>query len=291
MKCKLISALLLLCYSGLAVASENTDPIDKFVNESGLIVRKGLSNKNFAKDPASISWISPDDGESSTATDIGLAFRLIESSNDINSPWILLPKIEYHKNTLTDKKQDTFKAGIIFSRYFNAEEALTHCIETSAEYKNDRKQVGQGAAISISYTPTYAPLHLGYTGSGPFQYMFTPWVAIQAEKADGIKENDSNGSVSRIKASMQLAIYPLHDFFNKNFEVILSYQNWFNISRSGTFDSYDHNQHLFNSTLNIYFDNKQRFGVGIDYSSGENPEEGMAHENTISSALKVKLGK
>lgn len=283
--------LVLGLFYGIAYSADDTDAVEEFTKSTGLIVRKGLSNKNFAKDPAAIQWTAPNNGKSSTATDIGLAFKLIESETNINNPWILLPKFEFHKNTETEKPQDTIKAGIIFTKLFDAEEKYTHYLETSLEYKNDRKNTGQGVTASIGYTPTYAPLHLGYTGFGPFQYMITPWIAAQVEQADGLKSEDASGVVARIKPCLQLAIYPLHDYVKKNFEILVGDQLWINLSRSGTFKNYSRHQNLFSSSLNLYFDKHQRFGIGVDFTSGENPEEGLARQTTTSLALKGKIGK
>jgi hypothetical protein len=121
--------------------------------------------------------------------------------------------------------------------------------------------------------------------------MLTPRIALQSEQADDLVAAAPSGSVTRLKASLDLALYPFNRKHKKNIEVLVGYQTWFNQSRSGPFADYAKRQELFTASLNVYLDSGQRFAIGLDYTDGENPEDGKEDQTVTSLSFKVKLGK
>ncbi len=290
-----IRSLIFLSLTICALAGDEPSSFDKFLEDHGIVVRQSLANKNFNNEPAAISWISPQGGADSTTIDIAIGMNAKEGSFTGGS-WNLLPKVEYHKNTDTGSKQDTLKAGFNMTCIFEdptpppGQQVWSHYLELSAAYKDDRIKTGQGISGSLSYTPLYAPLHFASYGTGNFRYMLTPRIALLAEHANDLTAGALSGSVTRLKASVELSVYPFFKTHADGIEVLVGYQTWFNQSRSGPFASDKKHQELFTASLNFYLDRDQRYALGLDYTHGENPEDGQADQTVTSLSFKMKLG-
>ena len=155
--------------------------------------------------------------------------------------------------------------------------------------------------VARSNTDSYlSPTIGGAFGPTWMPIVFQPGVAFQFEDSNNVDKLGFGGETWRGKGILDLAFYPFADRLNGNdpsqigpFEILLSYNVWWNLDASGGFATRDSEHEAFTVRANYYFgpysdDLSQRpFAFGVDYVNGEDPEEGFDDDDYWMLGLKA----
>ena len=261
------------------------DSFESLLTTYGVQVRASVQDKNNAGKPAAISWTHDNGGGDVVATDVGVSFGWSGANDQLK------PYAEYHRNNQTTKKQDCLQTGIDYVHIWNeGERRPSHFLELKAAFRNDRINTGRGGTASLTYTPLDQDWLINDWGaSGARNFMWVPMLSIQGAYADGLKPDESSGTVLRLKQEVDVSFLPFVSSTDGQVELLGSFQLWENQTRSGTFLKYHRFQRLYSISLNVYLDQKRRTAIGIDYSNGEDPEQGRQPQSLIAIALKIKI--
>lgn len=253
-----------------------------------ITIRQSTLDKNYIEKPATLQYIHSSEKGDSYAIDAGLTINAHETDR-----WLVGPSAEYHRKTETSKEQDNFQVGLtVINTSGDVTEHLVLYTQASFKYKKDKINTGEGLLAKINFTPLKSSWLLGDAkdlGLG-IKALWQPSLGVQYETASDVLKTDEHGTISRAAASVEVGIYPFARALRSNLILVVRDDYWLNIHRTGGFkDAYDNDQNLFQASITYYFDEKQHFGTGIDYSEGENPEEGLPEQAIILLSLKIKF--
>lgn len=255
-----------------------------------LQVRSTTSDLNAIEKPASIQWTDPSGPSNSTySVDAGIRY-LYEPSE----AWKLYPSIEFHKQTLTTKRQDTRLAGLTAAWIpldINPRaDGWTPVIGLDGKFKDDRVADAEGALLKASATAVAPELLMGMAGGPPcLEFLWQPGVAAVFQSSNDANGAGDSGTVERLAGSMEVGLYPFGEELRKNLELRSSITYWRDLSQHGGFDGSKEDRRVFKAGMTYYFDADQHFGVSLDYVNGEDPELSLPDQEYLQLALKVKF--
>lgn len=296
---RLIPLLLFLIQAKLAAAADGSasdaqlsdDLFADFQKKFRLSVRQSVADKNAVEKPATFHWVHSNDagGSSSSSIDAGLTFRALDTTT-----LMVGPTAEYHRQTLTSKKQDNLQLGA--TAYYilgDQTEGLSSHHQLTVTYKDDRYTTGESVLAKITTSFLNPKLDLGFgtmVSIGSLRIVWQPAFGLQREEAENVRKTGLGGSTTRGYAHLDLALYPFGKQLRNRLEIASRQTLWRGFSRSAAFASlYDRDQSLFTVSATLFFDPARHFGLGIDYQNGENPEQGLQNQETTTLGLKVKF--
>lgn len=288
---RLVFALSLLLPSWLAAATASPpdDPLTALQKSIGLSIRQGVADQNTLQKPAAFQWVRAAGQTDSSSIDVGVTLRAYD-----NQTWFVGPTAEYHRQTLTAKKQENFQAGL--SVIYTAGDPTTgwaaYC-QAALSYKDDRYATGEAAAGKITCTPYNATLDRGLgsaVGPGGFKFLWQPSFGWQYEAAQNIRKTGLKGHTHRAYFNLEVGLYPFAHYTKRRFEIIVRETIWHHIAPSPVFKRlFDREQKLFSASANYYLDAARHVSVGLDHIDGQNPEQGLAKQRSTTVALKLRL--
>jgi hypothetical protein len=274
---------------GGSVTIVPTNPIDSFFKTNHLTLAQSVFDKNSIQKPAAFQFVLPSGGTNSYAIDAGLTWNGLYGEW-LGSLWEVGPSIEYHRNTQTKTPQNTFQAGLSIVDGFGDPATVFHYVQAVVKYKNDRINSGQGAQVFLSYTLANWDLAVGFArGPGSLQYMWQPTVGIQYESADDVFKTKRSGEVGRVKGHLEAGLYPFGEKLQKSIELVAQETYWYDAAQEGAYDGRQRGHNLFQASGTYWIDATHNIGIGTDYSRGDNPEQGLARQETVILSLKAKF--
>lgn len=253
-------------------------------------IRQTTIDKNAIKKPASFQFIIPGNKSigNSYLIDLGITYEGCQVG-----AWAISPTFEYHRNTLIEKPQNNLQAGITAFAILGdvTEPGFVLVPQLSIKYKYDKFRTDDAMISKLELTGLYPRLAIGnLRGPIPVRYLWQPTVGIQYESAANVQKTGMKGEVLRLIGNLEFALYPYATKMRRNIELVLRITYWNNVVRSGASkDVTSSDQHLKYVGLLIYLDDGQHAGFGIDYSNGENPEQGLANQETTTISFKLKF--
>ncbi len=210
---------------------------------------------------------------------------------------ILGPSVEYHRNTQIKSLQDTFEAGLT-ALYVGGEygyDDFGYYIQGTGQYTDDRINTGKGAQGLLSVAPICQALAIGGVANaakwdpGWLQWTWQPVVGVQYAGADDVFKTNKSGEVGRLKGNVALGVYPLGKMLEQQIECDVRETYWYDETQEGAYDGRGRGHNLFEATGTFWFDVAQNAGLAIDYTRGENPEQGFSRQETTTLSLKAKF--
>jgi len=269
------------------VVPEN--PIDSFFKTNHITLAQSVIDKNSIQKPAALQLVLPSGGKDSYSIDAGLTWNGLYGQW-LGSLWEVGPSVEYHRNTQTKTPQNTFQAGLSVVDGFGDPGTVFHYVQGVVQYKDDRIMSGQGVQASLSYTLVNWDLAIGFArGPDVLQYMWQPTAALQYEGADNVLKTGKSGEVGRVKGHVEAGLYPFGKRLEKRIELITQESYWYDAAQDDAYDRVQRGHNLFEASGNYWIDVTQNLGLGIDYLRGDNPEQGLARQETVMLSLKAKF--
>jgi len=291
MKTKSLFILIIgiLIYPTLAAGDSESKPQTSVIANiiRNIKVRQTTSDQNAIEKPASLQFVhSNQSNGDSYSIDLGITYERFQLGI-----WALSPTFEYHRNTLIAKSQNNLQGGIALSTVWGdvANSEFTLIPQFSAKYKYDKFNTNDAMIAKIDF-PMLKPNWAMGVRRGPklFHLVWLPTAGLQYEWGENIRATNYSGKLIRAVGNLEVAFDPFWFEFKKNIEFILRSTYWYNIDRSSILkDAVPVDQHLNYVGFLLYFDDNEHCGVGIEYSNGENPEQGLAKQETTTISLKL----
>lgn len=288
----LVAMALAASSTASAAVATSDDPLGDFLTgvERYVKIRQSVADQSLIEKPAKFQWVRADDGnQDSSSIDVGVTFKVPDTAH-----WRLLPFVEYHRQTLTSKRQNNFQAGLGVDNVLgDVSKGLATLNQFAVSYKDDRYATGEAVLAKATTIPVNPGLEIGWGSEVPVGSTLLGWVptlGLQYESAENVRKSRRSGHTSRVHANLDVAFYPNGKALKRRCEIVLRHAVWRNFSASPAFAAlYGRSQTLFTASLSYYLDPKKRIGIGVDYVSGENPEQGLQKQKATTLALKLKV--
>jgi len=286
----------------ISVAGEYLDKLER----RGITVRKSfVGTLKDSTSPAEISYQNPDDGRTSYKIDIAMRYKLIDwYSGDLR----LSPVFEHHRNSQESKETDKTSAGITLEHDYGfgtCKAASGRVIEScntvlsDIAWKLDRDSQNDTTTRIISFKTglntgyRFAP---GWTlRTDNLEFTYYPTIGIEAYEKLAIKSKNDDGDeieeaplVDETFGFLRISttFKPWPKLLSRKLEANISYTNR---KLFGSSDVISDNNELIEASLDWYFDQKERIGIGLSYQNGRNPNRNFLDEESSSIGIKFKL--
>lgn len=274
-----------------------------------LTLRQSFQSKNELAEPAVISFSKAQGKSASWLLNAAIGYNFENlTKNSNNGIFIISPYFEYHKNTIVDKEQDNWQAGVSAEwqiRSIGVEWAKwSPMFIIAAKYNDDIVKKNNSFQGNLYFTPIFRgkgqdPKYFWIPNiSSKFgkkiQFTYSPYVGFENENRINTSELSEKGDIYRVyfRVVASILFYPNPKNRNKGFEVNGDWQYRNNFSEN--VQNLTTREHIyFTSGLNYIFysgnDGSRNAKVGIDYVNGENPTKNFEKQSFYAISLKVKL--
>jgi hypothetical protein len=284
---------------GAAAAAAPNNPWETLTKRVEL--RQNTNIKKDVAKPAFFTLTNPDDGLASHQIGVGVLTSLIARSGfDIDA------LVDYQRNTLTDKEQDSLKLG--GTGYWRTQDLIatghSPLISFRSNYRNDGVKDTRGWQNAFGYTHLFAgatafplpnlPFHFG-AGSGnrtaALELLYVPYAGVEFDTVQSAATEEAEGTATRGVLQVNLALYPAPQKTRNPFEILLGYAYRGDL-QDGTNET-DDSHPLFTFETNYFpVQNKSgEIGFGVTYTNGENPDEGLQQQAFWQVMLKFRIKK
>lgn len=298
--------LILIFHNKLTLAQEKENLEEPWKN---LLIQNSFLSDNPNLAPAKVDFTKPTGAENSYSIDAGIGYNW-----DIgDGSFKIIPNIEYHKNTLIKKEQDFLKGGVNlrfesvdFGPHDDSVFRVHPLILSNFKYNKNYADTSSNYEISILtslvstakdakyfFTETEywsVPYH-SKLNEQIFQFNYIPYLGLQyfnKKSKDTIKTD-----IIRFLCKASIALKPFPNFFNSSLVLTGEWQwraDLSNESEKEYFVYYLSSLSYYPITKE-YKDKNLKIGIGIDYSNGINPDEGLEKQEVWKIALKLQFSK
>jgi len=295
-----------LLISETTSAQSSSDLSSKFWDN--IKIRKSFESEDDKANPASTSLTIPQDGKSSYLINGAISYSLFKvwnySENRKDLKMTFAPVFTLNKNTMIDKEQNNYKAGITqnwkLGSYSGLQQKLNYWSwSNTVEYSHDRMDTSHSMIVTSYlslihskknglYINTYKDIGKG------FQYFIS--VNGGLEFQDKFKSSDSS-----MKGNM------LRGYYNVEARLALKIDKTgvdaklgqrfieIGINNTGRYDVLNSTLNrefylpLFKAEISIYPTMQDAFKVGFSFNTGSDPIAGLAKQQFYLLALQYKL--
>lgn len=274
---------------------------DKFFDR--LTLRQSFQSKNDKAEPAVFTYTKPKDKNESWLLNAAIGFNILKSNNSVLT---LDPYFEYHKNTLIDKIQDNWQAGISSEWQSRdlSQKKWSPVFITAVKYNEDLIKNNTSFQGNIYFTPLFKgkakkpkyfwiPNNISDFGN-MFQFSYTPYVGLENENRIKTKEETSSGNIYRalFRVTSTLSLFPKNENLKGKLEFYFDWQYRNNFSENVNDLTIKEHKYITTSfNYNFFSDNEGKVfaKIGFDYTNGENPTKNFEKQSFYAVSLKVKF--
>lgn len=268
-----------------------------------LSLRQSFQNKNDRSEAAYGMLVFPKDSASSQNFSFALGYNILSGRGNSS----LNPFIEWQKNNLSAKKQNTFLAGL------NLQFPLWKTLELDSKknkkwtlytiaalnYKHDSEKETEGTQASLYFTPAFRgidkPIALlpdDFGKNGVLDYYYNVYAGIEYENRSQVSDQIYKGVTGRWHFRVSAAFYPLSEMLKKRFEIIpeFTYRNAF--YNSSRIEERINNFFKLSVNLALLKKGKSSFAdvkLGYEFKNGCDPTVGFDKQAINTFVLKVKI--
>lgn len=292
------TSILTLFLIGFALSAYSQDKfIDRFT------LRQSFQSKNDKAEPAVITFTKPKDKDESWLLNAAIGYNLLKKSEVVLS---LDPYFEYHKNTLIDKEQNNWQAGIASEWQSRdlSQKKWTPVFIFAVKYNEDQIKKNTSFQGNAYFTPLFKgkakeakyfwiPNNASDFGN-VFQFSYSPYVGFENENRIKTKEDASEGNIYRalFRITSTVSLFPKSEKLKEKFEFNFDWQYRNNFSESVSDLTVKDHKFLttgFNYTFFSADEGKKSAKIGFDYTNGENPTKSFEEQSFYAVSLKIKL--
>jgi len=260
-----------------------------------LKVAQSLTDKNVAGKPARIQVTIPENGDRVYSVDAGVGYTHTVSVNlEKNRQTDLTFGGEYHRNTATDKPKDS---TIVALRLDQIRGDIAEHDDPivfpgiGINFKKDRVKGTESIVPSVDITWRSIRFRIGDVigRDGPVGFEWQPTFGTEIEFVNKADANNPTGRIGRAWGSLDANLYPAWGAIRSRLQLAGTLRLWQDYAKSSRIDTGRDRHYLRKLSLNYFFDEENRFGIGVDRVSGENPSEGEPEQRYTQVSFKVHL--
>ncbi|AEE48798.1 hypothetical protein [Haliscomenobacter hydrossis] len=271
--------------------------IDKFT------LRQSFQSKNDKAEPAVFTFTKPKDKDESWLLNAAIGYNLLSSKKSVLT---LDPYFEYYKNTLIDKIQDNWQAGISSEWQSSdlSQKKWSPIFIAAMKYNEDKIKKNTSFQGNVYFTPLFKgkakdPKYFWIPNNTSdfgkiFQFSYSPYFGFENENRLKTERDSSLGNIYRavFRVTSTITFFPKSEKFKGKFEFNIDWQYRNNFSVS--VKDLSQKEHIFLTTsLNYTFfsteDGKKAAKIGFDFTNGENPAKNFEKQSFYAASLKIKL--
>ena len=254
-------------------------------------LRRSIINKNILEKPAQIQATFPDDADDSYSIDAGL--NIISPGIKLNeSVWEFVATGEWHRNTQTEKEQDSLIFSLSAIGVVGDISEKRWCLlpQGSLKYKNDRIKVNESILISIDSGAVFLPINLGkIVGPNELGFLWQPRIGLEYENIIEAKNENATGDVFRAFGAIDVAFYPWRNTLGERLVVSAIIKYWLEFSEDEAIDDGKNNYTFRKYSLRYYLNKKKNYAIAIERVDGSNPTESLTEQKFTQIAFQVKF--
>lgn len=278
--------LFLLCSSFILL-----DVVNTHCEPWSFKLRRSVIDKNVLAKPAQFEMLSPEKGDNSYVIDVGL--NVLPPSQLIgNSLWDFALTGEYHRNTQTEKEQNSLIMSMSILGIVG-EENKQPCVilpQASLKYKYNKIENSNSIILSFDTSFLYLPLKLGrIIGWEQLGFLWQPRIGLKYENIFEAKNDGPTGSITEGYGFLDIAIFPLRARFDERLEISSAGKAWRDIYKSSEFESDSDSYYLMEYSVIYYLDEDKHYALSLSYVDGENPTTGFQKQKYSQASFKVKF--
>ncbi|QNN43893.1 hypothetical protein [Pedobacter roseus] len=273
----------------------------KFID--GFTLRQSFQSKNDQAEPAVLSFTKPKDKSASWLVNAAIGYDFLKESKSVLS---LSPYFEFHRNTLIDKIQNNWQAGISSEWQSRdlSQKKWSPIFITAFKYNEDNIKKNTSFQGNLYFTPVFKgkakdpkyfwiPNNTSDFGN-VFQFLYSPYIGLENENRIETKDENSAGSIYRalFRVTSIISLLPKDENLREKFEFNFDWQYRYDLNENIIeLTQTEHNfiTTSFNYTFFRSEDGKKTSKIGIDYTNGENPAKNFEKQSFYALSLKVKL--
>jgi hypothetical protein len=283
-----LSLLLLTGIERAAAASSIDDLL------SGLRVRRSIEDKNEDDDPAKAEVTNPHKSSAAWSVDGALRYEIAPMFREGHHlEWAV--GVEYHRITHIDEPQNTWAAALEATYLTGDPASAAHALSLAAGYKRDQIQKEDVLTAYLDYVPIHfwgigmiLPPGLAEETRRIGGFSWQPLLSVEYEQTLASNVAGESGPMLRARAGLELRIYPFAYFLSQRLQLYAAGDLRL-VAASGTTVSAGTVQPLFRGGAILYFDEKNRVGVGLDYLAGQNPRDDLQKQQVLSFGVRVRI--
>jgi hypothetical protein len=298
----LIPVILLLAYTA------------KVQGQNGLAnritLRKSFKSSNARAEAAAFTFNKPKESPASWAADAAIGIQLFNALFK-RSPLIMTlnPYIEYHKNTLVDKEQDSREAGIATQWQTNAlplrGPGFSPIFILSEKYNEDRVKGNYSMRGNLYFTPLFPRKDSGFLSfitpnnialgiDSLFDFQYAPYIGLEHENRTNTGKVEAKGHIYRWYARINpvISFFPTRPNLRGRIEVSADYQYRWDFSKNVQEIGRDTHEYFTIGFSYAFFkngDGSKAAKIGFDFVNGEDPTANFEEQSYYAITLKVKL--
>jgi hypothetical protein len=259
-----------------------------------LKISQSLTDKNVASKPAHIQVTIPKDGDRTYVVDAGVGYtRTVKVNQDKDRQTDLTFGGEYHRSTVTDDQKDSTIASVRVDQLWGditKDDPITFP-GLGINFKKDRVKKTESMVPAMDITWRSERLWIGDVigRDGPVAFEWQPTFGTEVEFITKAEADNPTGKVGRAWGSLDANLYPAWGAIRSRLQIAGTLRLWQDYAESERIDTGRDRHYLRKLSLNYFFDDENRFGIGVDRVSGENPSEGEPIQHYTQIAFKVHL--
>lgn len=255
-----------------------------------LKVAQSLKDKNVAGKPAIVQVTIPEDEDTTYAVDAGVGYSQTVSDSDRQQTDLTVGG-EYHKNTVTDEPSDSTVVAVRFDQIWGDPATDSFLPGYGVNFKKDKIKKTESLVPTVDFTLTSKKFGIGRVigRDGPVGFEWQPSLGAELEQIIEAGDDKPTGRVGRGWVSLDTNLYPLWFAIKGRLQLAASLRVWQDFAESERLDDGNDQHYLRTYSVNYFFDEEQRFGIGVDRVSGENPSEGEPEQHYTQIAFKIHL--
>jgi hypothetical protein len=290
--------LLLLLVAGLLIAM-NVQAQDPFS------LRKSFASQNDKAAPASFTFNKPKDADASWAADAAIGYNLLTKVPQIIT---IDPYIEFHKNTLIKKKQDSREVGFSLqwqtTTFRMGSPKWSPVFIVAEKYNEDRVKGNNSMRGNVYFTANFKGEHFGFlsfivpnqivTAGDAFDFQYAPYVGLEHENRTKAASDSASGHIYRylLRINPQISLFPNNGSLAGRIVLTVDYQYRRDFSKSVKEIAYNAHEY-FTAGVDYVFiksaDKHKSAAVGLDFVNGEDPTANFERQSYYAISLKVKM--
>lgn len=266
-----------------------------------ITLRKSFQSKNDKAEPMVITYTRPEKKSESWLMNSAIGIDLAANTEKV---LVMNMFVEYHKNTLVDKKQDNWQTGL--NAEWQAldifEKSWSPIIIANYNYNNNKIKKIESLQGYIYLTPLFKGRGLNpkffwfpntvVNFSNFIQFFYTPYIGYEREDRVTAQSDSLEGNINRVlmRLTPNISLFPASDRLKDKFEIGLDWQYRYNFKENvDALTDKEHKYLTISFNYTIFKTEKRSAKIGFDYVKGENPSKGFEKQAYSAITLKVKL--